>query len=122
MSYSWNYTIAQAVIKAVINSSVSNNKTLSDVDDIDSRDKDVNYPQTLEDTHKHTEYLWLLIFDLLIFLGLTFISYSSSQKLAARSNVNASNASEDFKPKFIKGLLYANGGITYYLLLITHYS
>ena len=57
MSYSWNYTLAQAVIKAVINSSASNNKTLNDVDDIDSRDKDINYPQTLEDTHKHTEYL-----------------------------------------------------------------
>ena len=87
------------------------NMTLADTEDIDSRDKDINYPKDLEVTHKHTEYLWLLIFDLLIFMALTFISYSSSQKLAARTVVNTNAQAEDFKPKFIKGLIYANGGI-----------
>jgi hypothetical protein len=97
-------------ILANVTNILPSNFTPADPYDIDSRDKDINFPKEIEETHKHTEYLWLLIFDLLIFMGLTFISYTSSQKLAARSNVNSNPQAEDFKPKFIKGLLYANGG------------
>lgn len=86
------------------------NDASNDSNDIDSRDNDYNFPQLIGDVNKHTDYLWLLIFDLLIFLALTFISYTSVQKLASRNNANTQNASEEFKVKFIKGLLYANGG------------
>jgi hypothetical protein len=50
----------------------------------------------------HDEWLWLLILDLLIFCGLAVTSYMSSRKL---QTVNP----DDFKPKFIRGLIYANG-------------
>jgi hypothetical protein len=104
-------------ILANITNIFPSNTTPADPYDIDSRDKDINYPKEMEDTHKHTEYLWLLIFDLLIFMALTFISYTSSQKLAARSNINNNTQAEDFKPKFIKGLLYANGGKLNYFIV-----
>jgi len=102
-------SLTNFLIKATeIASDVSN-----DSNDIDSRDNDYNFPKL--DSNKHTDYLWLLIFDLLIFLGLTFISYTSVQKLVSKNNGNTSNASEEFKVKFIKGLLYANGGNLYFI-------
>ena len=87
------------------------NPNLTDPIDYDSRDKDGGYLNNLGNKERHTEYLWLLIIDLLIFLGLSFISYSSIKKIAAKNNNSGNNTqSEDFKPKFINGLLYANGG------------
>jgi hypothetical protein len=70
------------------------------------------YETDLEDKDIHQDYLWLLILDLLIFIGLTFTSYSSSKKMMA-TNTNP----DDFRPKFIKGLIYANGS-TYIILII----
>lgn len=71
---------------------------------------DKNYPDILEDQFQHEEYLWLLIFDLLIFIGLALVSYSSSKKLKERAgHTPGASTAEDFKPKFIKGLIYANG-------------
>lgn len=64
-------------------------------------------PEELEDKDIHEGYLWLLILDLLIFIGLTFTSYSSSKKL------NLMNP-DDFKTKFIRGLIYANGSNLYF--------
>jgi hypothetical protein len=69
---------------------------------------DTDFVQQLEDKEKHSDFLWLLVIDLLIFIALTATSYSSSKKLAAKASVTTSIA-EDFKPKFIKGLIYANG-------------
>jgi hypothetical protein len=77
---------------------------------------DIEIPIDLADReHRHAEYLWLLIIDLLIFVLLTVISYSSSQKLAARNKLQSANSAEDFKPKFTKGLVYANGGKFIYI-------
>lgn len=56
----------------------------------------------LKDIHK--DYLWLLILDLLIFIGLTATAYISSKKMEG-TMVNP----DDFRQKFIKGLIYANG-------------
>ncbi len=54
------------------------------------------------------DFLWILILDLLIFIGLTVVSYQASLKIA-----EATEATEDpnslNKLKFIKGLTYANG-------------
>lgn len=70
---------------------------------------DLDYPQQLEDLERHSSYLWLLVIDLLIFIGLTAICYSSSKKLVQKSGTSNSIA-DDFKPKFVKGLIYSNGG------------
>ena len=59
-------------------------------------------PESIESVHN--EHLWLLILDLLVFVGLTFTAYSSSKKMEA-TTMNP----DDFRPKFIKGLIYANG-------------
>ena len=50
------------------------------------------------------KYLWLLVFDLLIFISLTITTYTSSKKL----NSEQENP-DDFRPKFIKWLVLANG-------------
>lgn len=56
----------------------------------------------------HADFLWILILDLLIFIGLTAVSYQASLKIE-----EATEATEDpnslNKLKFIKGLTYANG-------------
>lgn len=56
----------------------------------------------------HGDFLWLLVLDLLIFIGLTIVSYQASLKIAENTQTledpNALN-----KLKFIKGLTYANG-------------
>ncbi len=56
----------------------------------------------------HGDFLWILILNLLIFIGLTVVSYQASLKIA-----EATAATEDpntlNKLKFIKGLTYANG-------------
>lgn len=57
----------------------------------------------------HDEHLWLLILDLLVFIGLTFTAYTSSKKMES-----ATMNPDDFRPKFIKGLIYANGSNFYY--------
>lgn len=59
------------------------------------------------------KYGWLLIIDLLIFVGLTFVTYTSSQKIKADEN-----NPDDFRPKFIKGLVVANGIRTLSLIFI----
>jgi hypothetical protein len=55
---------------------------------------------------KKTKFLWLLFFDLLIFLSLTYTTYTSSKKL---ENEEQSDENSDFRPKFIKWLVVANG-------------
>lgn len=60
---------------------------------------------------KGSQYLWMLIFDLLIFFSLTITSYTSSKKLKLLKT-------DDFKLKFIKGLVLANGTRTISLIFI----
>lgn len=60
----------------------------------------------LEDRDIHNDYLWLLILDLLIFIGLTIYAYMSWKKLEGTA-VSA----DDFRPRFIRALIWANGGI-----------
>jgi len=87
---------------------LANNSTASIEDENDFGKINLG-PDNLDKEHRHSEFLSLLIIDLIIFMGLTFTSYSSSQKLSSRSKAQTATASEDFKPKFIKGLVYANG-------------
>lgn len=65
----------------------------------------------------HGDFLWILILDLLIFIGLTVVSYQASLKIA-----EATEATEDpnslNKLKFIKGLTYANGSNIIIIYLI----
>ena len=58
-------------------------------------------------------YLFLLLFDLLIFCSLTYTTYTSSKKLE-RESLNR----EDFRPNFIKWLVLANGLRTLSLIFI----
>jgi hypothetical protein len=87
------------------------NITQLETDDIDSRDKDLDYAKELENAEKHPEYLWLLIFDLLIFMALAFTNYNLLQKLNFKKTEKNMNSIEEFKYKFLTGLLYANGSI-----------
>jgi hypothetical protein len=59
----------------------------------------------------HDEYLGLLIINLLVFSGLTFTAYSSAKKMEATTT-----NPDDFRPKFIKGLIYANGCTILFIL------
>lgn len=54
----------------------------------------------------HESHLWLLILDLIIFSALTYMTYTSSKRI----KTNIENP-DDFRPRFIKGLIYANGSI-----------
>jgi hypothetical protein len=85
------------------------NITQLDPEDIDSRDEDKDFAKELSMNEKHPDYLWLLIFDLLIFLGLAFTSYNLLQKLNFKKTEKNMNSIEEFKHKFLTGLLYANG-------------
>ena len=58
-------------------------------------------------------YIFLLIFDLLIFCSLTYITYTSSKKLQGENL-----SPEDFRLNFIKWLVLANGLRTLSLLFI----
>jgi hypothetical protein len=57
----------------------------------------------------HGDFLWLLILDLLIFIGLTVLSYQASLKIEENTQ-NSEDPNSLNKLKFIKGLSYANGG------------
>ena len=63
----------------------------------------------------HGDYLWLLILDLLIFIGLTFISYQASLKISENTE-NSEDPNSLNKLKFIKGLSYANGSKKFLIL------
>jgi hypothetical protein len=56
------------------------------------------------ETHGEGSYLWLLIIDLIIFIGLTVYAYTSSQKME-ETNANP----DELRYKFMKSLIYANG-------------
>jgi len=56
----------------------------------------------------HGDFLWLLVLDLLIFIGLTIVSYQASLKIAENTQTLEDPNSLN-KLKFIKGLTYANG-------------
>ena len=91
----------------VLVDSVTVEENSADPSDVEGS-KNINYPLLLEDKERHSDYLWLLVIDLLIFIGLTSILYSSSKKLLPKGGT-ASSIADDFKPKFVKGLIYANG-------------
>jgi hypothetical protein len=78
------------------------NTTSIGIDDVID---DTTYIEEFASKERHEEYLWLLIVDLLIFIGLTATTYLSSKKLA-----QAATNPDDFRPKFIRGLVWANGG------------
>ena len=67
-----------------------------------------------QNSQESSKYLWMLIFDLLIFFSLTLTSYTSSKKIKMENQSN----SDDFRPKFIKGLVLANGIRTVSLIFI----
>ena len=56
----------------------------------------------------HGDFLWILILNLLIFIGLTIVSYQASLKIAEATQTTEDPNSLN-KLKFIKGLAYANG-------------
>lgn len=56
----------------------------------------------------HSDFLWILIVNLLIFIGLTVVSYQASLKIAEATQTTEDPNSLN-KLKFIKGLTYANG-------------
>jgi hypothetical protein len=56
----------------------------------------------------HGDFLWILILNLLIFIGLTIVSYQASLKIAEATETTEDPNSLN-KLKFIKGLAYANG-------------
>lgn len=62
-------------------------------------------------------YLYLLVFDLLIFCSLTYTTYTSSKRLE-KQNLNP----EDFRYNFIKWLVLANGLRTLSLIFILIFS
>jgi cbb3-type cytochrome oxidase subunit 3 len=66
------------------------------------QEDEIQYPVEL---HDEGSFLWLLIIDLLIFIGLTFYAYTSSKKME-ESNANP----DELRYKFMKSLIYANGG------------
>jgi len=70
---------------------------LNDVDNIDSID-------TLIESDKHPDGLYLLIIDLIAFLALFFLAYASSKSLKKRLD-----RENDPKFKIINGLIVANG-------------
>jgi hypothetical protein len=51
------------------------------------------------------KYLWLLIIDLLVFVGLSVYAYISSKRMEEERTNH-----EDFRYKFVKSLIVANGG------------
>lgn len=64
----------------------------------------------------HSDFLWILIVNLLIFIGLTVVSYQASLKIAETTEGTEDPNSLN-KLKFIKGLTYANGSnLKYYYL------
>jgi hypothetical protein len=85
----------------------SNNDTISDDSFGEEMGNNKDYPEIMEELDRHPDYLGLLVIDLLIFIGLTVICYSSSKKLNQKANT--ASIADDFKPKFVKGLVYANG-------------
>jgi hypothetical protein len=98
------------------NQSLTKNGTVIDNEELAEATKETYETDlTLEKDNRHPEFLWLLIIDLLIFVALTLTSYSSSKKLSSRNKLQSTTAAEDFKPKFIKGLVYANGGRLLYI-------
>jgi hypothetical protein len=94
------------ILRFLANTTIAN-ITSSDTLDESSTEIDLTHNMTHKETH--SDYLWLLVIDLLIFIGLTATCYSSSQKLIQKQN-SSNSIAEDFKPKFLKGLIYANGG------------
>lgn len=65
---------------------------------------------------RHPEYLWLLSVDLIIFVFLTWLSYTSSKK-EQKKPINQLQF-QDFKAKFIQGLVISNGIRAISLLII----
>lgn len=70
----------------------------------------------LIEDNKHPEYLWLLSFDLIVFVFLTWLSYNASKKEQKKplSHMHF----QDFKAKFIQGLVISNGIRSISLLII----
>ena len=78
--------------------------------------KNITNNDTLPYVSKENEndgYLFLLLFDLLIFCSLTYTTYTSSKKLE-KENLNP----DDFRLNFIKWLVLANGLRTLSLIFI----
>ena len=78
--------------------------------------KNITNNDTLPYVSKENEndgYLFLLLFDLLIFCSLTYTTYTSSKKLE-KENLNP----DDFRLNFIKWLVLANGLLTLSLIFI----
>ncbi len=107
--------IASHFLMRVLASNTTTEKIEVNITDENPTDTKADIPDILED-NRHPDNLWLLIIDLLIFVALAFTSHTSYKKLTANKNrvQQSSSASDDFKPKFIKGLLFANGGIYLY--------
>jgi hypothetical protein len=98
-------------LRILIDNVINNEESPVDNQNENDGPKNLDYPQLLEDKERHSSYLWLIVIDLLIFIGLTVILYSSSKKLIQK-NGTANSIADDFKPKFVKGLIYANGSKT----------
>lgn len=78
--------------------------------DTNSTNTDLELNQTY-----HTERIYLLILDLLIFIVISYYSYQSYRKFSKNKPPPNQSPQEfikfEFKLNFVKGLLLANGGI-----------
>ena len=68
------------------------------------------------DIDTHPDYIWLLTLDLLVFIFLTYLSYTSSKKEQKKQNLQFQI--QDFRSKFINGLVISNGLRSFSLIII----
>ena len=90
---------------------MNNSSTTGNNSSISISDSDAIIPDD-----RHQSFLWLLSIDLIVFVFLTWLSYSSSKK-EQKKPINQTQF-QDFKAKFIQGLVISNGIRSISLLII----
>ena len=86
-----------------------------------SKSLDTQDPSSLPGStnEKGNDYLWLLSVDLLVFIFLTYLTHLSSKKES--KNQNFQFHFQEFRSKFIQGLVISNGvrAFSIFIILIT---
>ena len=88
------------------------NNTILSQNDLSNKTNNDSSPYVSEE-NKNEGYLFLLVFDLLIFCSLTYTTYTSAKRLEKEVE-----SPEEFRLKFIKWLVLANGLRSLSLLFI----